>query len=105
MPCFLYVFAGGPLIEKSHGSEVVSQILKLVTAAVVGVILNLTLFLGKDVVFPGGLAWGHLNVLSLIWIGLSLVLMQRFKLNVVYLILLSLGVGLVRFVLKVQGSA
>ncbi|WP_371742495.1 hypothetical protein [Mucilaginibacter sp. SG564] len=40
------------MIKKSHGSEVVSQILKLVTAAVVGVILNLTLFLGKDVVFP-----------------------------------------------------
>jgi chromate transporter len=100
LPCFLYVFAGGPLIEKSHGSEVVSQILKLVTAAVVGVILNLTLFLGKDVVFPGGLSWHHLDVLSLIWIVISLVLMQRFKLNVVYLILLSLALGLVRFVLK-----
>ncbi|MBB6111418.1 chromate efflux transporter [Mucilaginibacter lappiensis] len=101
LPCFLYVFAGGPLIEKSHGSEIVSQILKLVTAAVVGVILNLTLFLGKDVVFPGGLSWHHLNVLSTVWIGVTLVLMQRFKLNVIYLILLSLALGLLRFVLKV----
>lgn len=96
LPCFLYIFVGGPLIEKSHGSDTVVGILKLVTAAVVGVILNLTIFLGKDVIFPGGVSLAHLNHVSLAWVIVSLILLTRFRLNVVYLILLSLVVGLLR---------
>lgn len=94
LPCFLYIFVGGPLIERSHGSGAISGILKLITAAVVGVILNLTIFLGKDVIFPGGIALAHLNLVSLAWIIISLLLLIKFRLNVVYLILLSLLVGL-----------
>jgi chromate transporter len=96
LPCFLYIFVGGPLIERSHGSGTVSGILKLVTAAVVGVILNLTIFLGKDVIFPGGISLPHLNLVSLAWIIISVILLVKFRLNVVYLILLSLLVGLLR---------
>lgn len=69
VPALLPVFfAGVPLIEQSHGSDAVGSILKLVTAAVVGVILNLTVFLGRDVLFPGGLTititrpWRSLNL-------------------------------------------
>jgi chromate transporter len=97
LPCFLYIFAGGPLIERSHGNETISAVLKLVTAAVVGVILNLAIYLGKDVIFPRGVLLSHLNLISLIWVLLSLVLLVRFNLNVLYLILLSLGVGFLRF--------
>jgi chromate transporter len=97
LPCFLYIFVGGPLIEKSHGSGAISWILKLVTAAVVGVILNLTIFLGKDVIFPGGISLAHLNFVSLAWIIISLILLIKFRLNMVYLILLSLLVGLLRY--------
>lgn len=97
LPCFLYIFAGGPLIERSHGNETISAILKLVTAAIVGVILNLTIYLGKDVIFPGGVLLSHLNLISLIWVLISLLLLVRFNLNVIYLILLSLGVGFLRF--------
>jgi chromate transporter len=98
LPCFLYIFVGGPLIEKSHGNETISAVLKLVTAAVVGVILNLTIYLGKDVIFPGGVLLSHLNLISLIWVLISLLLLVRFKLNVIYLILLSMGVGFLRFI-------
>jgi len=102
LPCFLYIFVGGPLIEKSHGSEAISNILKLVTAAVVGVILNLTIFLGKDVIFPGGISFAHLNLASLAWIIVSLVLLAKFRMNVIYLILLSLLVGLLRGALRIN---
>jgi chromate transporter len=97
LPCFLFIFAGAPLIEKSHGSDAISGILKLVTAAVVGVILNLTIFLGKDVIFPGGVSIAHLNLISLAWVISSLLLLTKFRLNVVYLILLSLAIGLLRY--------
>jgi chromate transporter len=97
LPCFLYIFVGGPLIEKSHGSEAISGILKLVTAAVVGVILNLTLFLGKDVIFRNNVSMQHINFVSLGWIIVSLLLMMKLKLNVVYLVLISLIAGLVRY--------
>ncbi|MDN5285321.1 MAG: chromate transporter, chromate ion transporter family [Mucilaginibacter sp.] len=97
LPCFLFIFVGGPLIEKTHGNETISGILGLVTAAVVGVILNLTLFLGKDVIFPGGIMLKHFDLLSLVWIIISLLLMLKFKLNVVYLIGLSLILGLLHY--------
>lgn len=97
LPCFLYIFAGGPLIEKSHGSASVSSILKLVTAAVVGVILNLTVFLGKDVIFHGGVSFAHIDFISLVWVLISLVLLSKFRLNVIYLIFLSLLAGLLRY--------
>jgi len=98
LPCFLYIFAGGPLIEKSHGNETVSAVLKLVTAAVVGVILNLTIYLGKDVIFPGGVLLSHLNLVSLMWVLISLILLIKFNLNIIYLILLSLVLGFLRFI-------
>jgi chromate transporter len=97
LPCFLYIFVGGPFIEKSHGSGAISWILKLVTAALVGVILNLTIYLGKDVIFPGGISLAHLSLVSLAWIIISLILLTKFRLNVVYLILLNLLAGLLRY--------
>ena len=99
LPCFLYIFVGGPIIEKTHGNTVIEGVLGLVTAAVAGVILNLTLFLGKDVIFPGGVSIQHLDYFSLSWILLSLFLLFRWKMNVVYLILLSLGAGLIHYVI------
>lgn len=96
LPCFLFIFVGGPLIEKSHGNETIGGVLKLVTAAVVGVILNLTLFLGKDVIFPGGVNFQHLDMIALAWVAVSLFLLLKLELNVVYLILLSLLFGLIR---------
>ncbi|RAJ32190.1 chromate efflux transporter [Pedobacter cryoconitis] len=100
LPCFLFIFVGGPMIEKSHGNETIGGVLKLVTAAVVGVILNLTLFLGKDVIFPGGVNLQHLDLIALVWVAVSLFLLLKLELNVVYLILLSLLFGLIRYYIR-----
>ncbi|HTI12653.1 MAG TPA: chromate efflux transporter [Puia sp.] len=97
LPCFLFIFSGGPLIEKTHGNAAMEAILSLVTAAVVGVILNLTFFLGRDVIFPGGVSLAHIDLFSLSWVLISLLLMLKFRLNVVYLILLSILSGLVHY--------
>jgi chromate transporter len=98
LPCFLFVFAGAPLVERTRGKQRIQGVLGLITAVLVGAILDLTLFLGKAVFFPSGtVTLGRLDALSLGWVILSLVLLQRFKLNLIYLILLSVGVGCIRY--------
>jgi chromate transporter len=76
----------------------IEAVLGLITAVVVGAILDLTLFLGKAVIFPSGVvALKQLNAISLGWAMLSLLLLQRFKLKIIPLILLSIGFGLIRY--------
>jgi chromate transporter len=54
LPSFLFIFAGGPFIESTHGKLQVTAPLTAITAAVVGVILNLALFFGQHVLWPQG---------------------------------------------------
>jgi chromate transporter len=97
LPCFLFVFAGAPLVEQTQSRPMIQGVLGLITAVVVGAILDLTLFLGKAVIFTSGIVTlRRLDAISMGWVILSLVLLQRFKLNVIYLILLSIGFGLIR---------
>ena len=53
LPCFLMIFAGAPLIEKMHGIEIIEGIPGLITAAVVGVILNPYFISRERCDFPG----------------------------------------------------
>ena len=50
-PCFLWIFLGAPYIEKLRGNAVLARVLSCITAAVVGVILNLTVWFGVQVLF------------------------------------------------------
>jgi chromate transporter len=71
LPCFLFVFAGAPLVEGSHGKSAVKGALALITAVVVGAMLNLTLFLGKNVVFHNGVvALPAFDGISVLWVRL-----------------------------------
>ncbi len=102
LPCFLFVFAGAPLVERTHGKPMIQGVLRLVTAVVVAAILDLVLFLGKAVFFPSGaVTLRGLETLSLGWTMVSLVLLQRIKLNLIYLILASSAVGVLRYLLGV----
>lgn len=97
LPSFLFIFVGGPVLEHSRGNAVISDVLTFITAAVVGVILNLTLYLGKDVLFPHGLSLGKIDLMALLWIGISIVLIFKLRINIVYLILLSMIYGLFQY--------
>src|SRR4029077_10313600 len=100
LPCFFFVFAGAPLIERTQGKRTIEGILLLITAVVVGAILDLTLFLGKAVIFPSGVAGlKQLNVISLSGVILSLFLLHRFKLKVLPFVLLGIGFGSIRYFL------
>src|SRR5216684_3500527 len=92
LPCFFFIFAGAPLVERTHGMPTIQGVLGLITAVVVGAILDLTLFLGRAVIFRSGrMALRQLDAISLGWVILSLVLLRRFRLNVIHLIPLSVG--------------
>ncbi len=54
LPCFMFVFAGAPYIEALAGNRRLQAALTAVTAAVVGVILNLAVFFATKVLFPEG---------------------------------------------------
>lgn len=56
LPSFLFIFAGGPFIETTHGNLKFTAPLTAITAAVVGVIINLALFFGYHVLWPSGFA-------------------------------------------------
>lgn len=50
-PCFLWIFAGAPYIEKLGANPKISSALSAITAAVVGVIANLSLWFALHVIF------------------------------------------------------
>ena len=50
-PCFLWIFLGAPFIEKLRGNQALSAALSAITAAVVGVILNLAIWFAIHTVF------------------------------------------------------
>jgi chromate transporter len=54
LPSFIFILAGGPLVESTHGKLQLTGPLTAITAAVVGVVLNLTLFLSYHVFWPQG---------------------------------------------------
>ncbi|WP_287099599.1 chromate efflux transporter [Mesorhizobium sp.] len=50
-PCFFWIFLGAPYIEALRGNKALSAALGAITAAVVGVIMNLALWFGLHVIF------------------------------------------------------
>ncbi|NIC38910.1 chromate efflux transporter [Halomonas desiderata] len=51
VPCFLWIFLGAPYVERLRDNRALSAALSAITAAVVGVILNLAIWFGLHVVF------------------------------------------------------
>ena len=50
-PCFLWIFLGAPFVERLRGNRAIAGALAAITAAVVGVILNLALWFAVHTVF------------------------------------------------------
>ncbi len=91
VPCFLWIFLGGPHIEQLRGNKSITSTLSTVTAAVVGVILNLAVWFGLHVIFLESKAidWFALAVGLVAFFG-----MLRFKWNVIPVVLGSGVAGL-----------
>jgi chromate transporter len=76
LPSFIFILAGGPLVEASHGLLRYTAPLKAITAAVIGVMCSLALFFLIHVLFPGTPlgSEGHYSLSHLNWPGLLLTL-------------------------------
>lgn len=92
LPCFLWIFLGAPYIEQTRGNIQLTAALSTITAAVVGVVLNLAVFFGEHVLFPGA---GHFDLAAFALAFVAFIGLWKFKWDVVYVILGGAGIGLV----------
>ena len=93
LPSFIFILAGGPLVESTHRNLKFTAPLTAITAAVVGVVLNLALFFGYHLLWPEGFA-GAFDVRSaLIAVGATVALFN-YKRSVMEVIGLCALVGL-----------
>lgn len=99
LPSFIFILAGGPLVESTHGELKFTAPLTAITAAVVGVILNLALFFGYHVLWPTGFS-GHIDWLSVVIAMGAAIALFKFKRNVIHVIAVCAVIGLL---VKVSG--
>lgn len=98
LPCFLFILVGAPLIEKTQENNKVKALLAVVTAAVVGVILNLTIYLGKAVLIKNALVF-EFDYVALIWVFISIIAMYRLKIGMISWIGISAAFGLLLYMI------
>jgi chromate transporter len=94
-PCFLWIFLGAPFIETLRGNKPLAGALSAITAAVVGVVLNLAIWFAIHTIFAEvrPVAWGLLafdapvvtsvNVWALLLSVAAVVAMFRFKVGMI----------------------
>ena len=86
LPSFLLILAGGPLVESTHGQLKFTAPLTGITAAVVGVILNLAVFFAWHVFWPQSFA-GPFDGVSALISASALLALMRYKVGVIPVII------------------
>ncbi len=114
VPCFLYIFLGAPYIEALRGNKALSTTLSGITAAVVGVVLNLAVWfalhtvfvsvseqtvLGARLLIP---AWQTLQPFSLLIAIGAMIALMRLKIGMIPTLLVSTGVGMAYYLAVVS---
>jgi chromate transporter len=94
VPCFLWIFLGAPHIEQLRGNAHLGSTLSSITAAVVGVVLNLAVWFGLQVFLPK--THGAISIASLDWFAVAVATLafgalQWLKVDV-WVVILSSGV-------------
>jgi chromate transporter len=98
LPCFFFIFIGAPYIEVLRGNKSLTGALSGITAAVVGVILNLALVFGVTVIWPHGLAGGT-NWFACVMSVAAFVALYKFKADVLWVVIMGGLIGLGRMLL------
>ena len=93
LPSFLFILVGGPLIEATHGNLKFTAPLTGITAAVVGVILNLALFFAYHVLWPKGFGGTFEWLSALIGIA-AFIALYRHKIGIMQVIGSCAAIGL-----------
>jgi chromate transporter len=110
-PCFLWIFLGAPFIETLRGNKALNAALSAITAAVVGVVLNLAIWFAIHTMFRETipvrafpLAFDAPRLASVDWLALALSLAAviaifRFKIGMIPTLAASCGAGIALFLL------
>ncbi len=97
IPGYLFIFAGAPFIERTRDNPRLHHALSAVTAAVVGVIANLAIWFGWNLLFPEP---GRMDVVPLLLAAVFFVLLWKKKCGVITIVglgaLAGLAVGFIR---------
>jgi chromate transporter len=94
LPCFLWIFLGAPHIEQLRGNAKLTAALSTITAAVVGVVLNLAVWFGLHVLLPAG---QPVNWFGVVVCGVALAGMWKLKWDVIPVVA---GAGVVGLLYK-----
>ncbi|HYD30693.1 MAG TPA: chromate efflux transporter [Azospirillaceae bacterium] len=92
LPCFFFIFAGAPYVERLIHVRWLTGALAAITAAVVGVVLNLGVFLGAAVIVPEG----RLDLFAAVVALAALGGLARFGLAVHWAVLAGAALGVAR---------
>ena len=93
LPSFIFIFLGAPLIETTHGNLKFTAPLTGITAAVVGVILNLAVFFAWHVLWPGGFD-GRFEWPAAAIGGAAFIALFRYKVGIIPVIAACGAIGL-----------
>ena len=108
-PCFLWIFVGAPFIEVLRGSKALTGALGAITAAVVGVILNLAIWFAIHTIFTRvhPVAWGPIrfdapvpgsvHAVALLLSVAAMIAMFRFKVGMVPTLAATSAAGILLF--------
>lgn len=94
LPCFLFIFLGAPYIEKFSGNRKLSSSLSSITAAVVGVVLNLAVWFGMQILFPSA---GGVDLFSAAVGIAAFIAIQKFKIDIMAVVAGAALVGLLYY--------
>ncbi|TCU13047.1 chromate efflux transporter [Rhizobium sullae] len=116
IPSFLWIFLGAPFIEKLRGNAELTGAMSAITAAVVGVILNLAIWFGIHVLFAEvrPALWGPVSIdvpvpASVLWPSLALTAFAalaifRLKLSVISTLAICAAIGVMWTILAGSGT-
>ncbi len=106
VPCFIWIFAGAPYIERLRSNAALSASLAAITAAVVGVIFNLAFWFAQHYLFtvnrknPSDVFaydvpyWSSLDISALVLTIAAVIMVLKFRLNAFWVLAISALVGI-----------
>lgn len=107
VPCFLWIFLGAPYIERLRGNRALTAALTGITAAVVGVILNLSIWFALHVVFADVPTWSgmglslpvpeldSIRVPALVLGAAAMLALLKFHVNLMWVLAICATTGLI----------
>jgi len=103
LPSFIFILAGGPLIESTHNDLKFTAPLTAITAAVVGVIVSLALFFAYHVLWPQGFGSAlitHINWRAALISAAAAIALFIYKRKVIHVIAVCALLGLINAFLQ-----